>query len=99
MSAVTSHRNCFLRVGNPSYETLYILIFPLNLLIASDSDTLSQTLNLELLTSGTAVDILDIIGGSLKVACSVVALGDEHVVLGAVLNGLIDGDGRTLKVT
>ena len=66
------------------------------LLLLSNLDTFPQTLNLELLTSGPAVDVLDIVSGGLEVAGSIVALGDEDVVLGAVLKGLVNRDRRTL---
>ena len=66
------------------------------LLLLGDLDTFPQALNLELLTSGAAVDILDVVGGCLEVAGSIVALGDEDVVLGAVLKRLVDGDRGSL---
>ncbi|KAI6751602.1 hypothetical protein HG531_006298 [Fusarium graminearum] len=53
--------------------------------VAVNLDTFPQTLNLELLASGAAVDILDIVCVCLKVAGSIVALGDEDVVLGTIL--------------
>lgn len=37
------------------------------LLLVGDLETLPQTLNLELLTSAAAVDVLDIVGGGLEV--------------------------------
>jgi hypothetical protein len=42
------------------------------------------------------VDVFDIICCCLKVAGSIVALGDEDVVLGTILKGLRNGDGRSL---
>lgn len=60
-------------------------------------ETLAQALNLELLARGTLVDILHIVGGGLKVRSGVVALGDEDVVLAAVLKRLVQRDGGTLK--
>ena len=66
------------------------------LLLIRDLDAVPQTLNLELLTGGSSVDVLDIVGGGLEVGGGVVALGDEDVVLSAVLEGLGDGDGSTL---
>lgn len=65
-------------------------------LLFRDVDALPQTLNLELLAGGAAVNVLDVVRRCLKVAGSIVALGDEDVVLGAVLEGLVDGDGGTL---
>ena len=65
-------------------------------LFVRDLDAIPQTLDLELLAGGAAVDVLDVVGGSLEVAGGIVALGDEDVVLGAVLEGLGDGDGSTL---
>lgn len=59
-------------------------------------DTLAETLHLELLAGRAAEDVLDVVGGCLEVAGGVVALGEEDVVLGARLGGLVDGDGRTL---
>jgi hypothetical protein len=68
------------------------------LLLLSNLDTFPQTLNLELLASGAAVDVLDIISGGLKVASGIVALGDEDVVLGSILEGLVDGNRRAHKL-
>lgn len=65
-------------------------------MLVGDGDAVPQTLNLELLAGGAAVDVLDVVGGGLEVAGSVVALGDEEVVRGAVSGGLVDGDGSTL---
>lgn len=65
-------------------------------MLLGDLKTLPQALNLEVLASAAVVDILDIVGGGLEVAGGVVALGDEDVVTGAVLEGLRDGDGGTL---
>jgi hypothetical protein len=59
-------------------------------------ETLSQALNLELLTRGTLVDILHVVGGGLKVRSGIVALGDEDVVLGAVLERLVQRDRGSL---
>lgn len=66
------------------------------LLFISDLDTFSQTLNLELLASGTAVDVLDIISGCLEVAGGIVALRDEKVVLGSILERLVNGNRSAL---
>jgi hypothetical protein len=60
-------------------------MWSLHLLLASHLDTLPQALNHQLLTSTAAVDVPDVVGCGLKVAARVVALGDEDVVLGAVL--------------
>lgn len=65
-------------------------------MLLGDLKTLPQALNLEVLAGAAVVDILDIVGGGLEVAGGVVALGDEDVVTGAVLEGLRDGDGGTL---
>lgn len=54
---------------------------PRRLLLIRNRDTLSQALDLELLASGAAVDILDIVGSSLEVARGVVAARNEDVVL------------------
>jgi hypothetical protein len=62
------------------------------LLLLSNLDTFPQTLNLELLASGAAVDVLDIISGGLEVAGGIVALGNEDVVLGTILKRLVDGN-------
>ena len=67
-----------------------------NSLLFRDVDALPQTLNLELLAGGAAVNVLDVVRRCLKVAGGIVALGDEDVVLGAVLKGLEDGDRRSL---
>lgn len=66
------------------------------LLLLSNLDTFPQTLNLELLASGAAVDVLDIISGGLEVAGSIVALGDEDVVFGSILERLINGNRGAL---
>lgn len=74
---------------------------PFNLLqlplLGSNLDTLPQTLNLELLAGDAAVNVPDVVGGGLKVAGGVVALGDEEVVLGAVGDGLVQGNGGALE--
>lgn len=67
------------------------------LLLLRHLDALPETLHLELLASCAAVDVLDVVGGGLEVAGGVVALGDEDVVLGARLGGLVDRNGRTLE--
>lgn len=60
-------------------------------------DALSQALNLKLLTSAAAVDILDVICGGLEVACGVVALGDEDIVIDTGARRLVNWDGRALR--
>lgn len=69
-----------------------------NSLLVRDVDALPQTLNLELLASGTAVNVLDVIRRCLKVAGGIVALGDEDVVLGAILDGLVEGNWWPLSI-
>ena len=44
------------------------------------------------------VDVPDVVGGGLKVAAGVVALGDEDVVLGTILKRLVDGNRGTLEI-
>ena len=56
-----------------------------------------QTFNLELLASGATVDVLDIVGGGLKVAGGVVALGEEDIVSAAVAGRLVNGNRGTLE--
>ena len=68
------------------------------LLLLGNLDTFPQTLNLELLAGGAAVDVLDVVGGSLEVAGGIVALGDEDVVLGTILKRLVDGNRGTLEI-
>jgi len=65
-------------------------------LLVGDGEAVPETLDLELLAGAAAVDVLDIVGRRLEVAGGVVALGDEDVVLGAVLERLGDGDRRAL---
>lgn len=65
-------------------------------LFLSHLNALTQAFNLKLLASAAAVDVLHIIGGGLEVRCGIVALGDEHVVLGTVVKRLVDGDRRAL---
>ena len=52
-------------------------------------DALPQPFDLELLARGAAVDVLDVVGCGLEVAGGVVALGDEDVVFGAVVDRLV----------
>lgn len=68
-------------------------------LLLGNIDAFSQALNLELLTHTAVVDILDIIRRRLEVAGGIVALGDEDVVLLAVLERFVDGDRGALKST
>jgi hypothetical protein len=70
-------------------------IYPF-ILLFGNADTLSQTLNLELLASAAAINVLDIVGRCLKVTSSVIALGDEDVVILAIFKGFVDGDRRAL---
>ncbi len=69
-------------------------MFPL---LGRDLDALPQPLDNQLLPGQTAVDVPDVVGGGLEVAAGVVALGDEDLVLGAVLEGLVERDGGTLE--
>lgn len=82
------------------------MCFPLNSLkvpvalplLLSNLDTLPQALHLELLTRAPAVNVLDVIGCGLEVARGVVALGDVDLVLGAVVQGLVQGDGSSQEL-
>ena len=65
-------------------------------LLLRDLQTLPQTLNLELLARGAQVDVLDVVRGGLEVGLGVVALGDEDVVLLAVLDRLVQRDRGAL---
>lgn len=67
-------------------------------LLLGNLDTLPQALYLELLTRAPAVDVLDVVGCGLEVARGVVALGDVDLVLGAVLQGLVQGDGGSQEL-
>lgn len=69
----------------------------MNYLLFGDLDVIPQALEHKLLASAAAVDILDVISGGLEVAGGVVALGDEDVVGGTVVDGLGDGNGGALK--
>jgi hypothetical protein len=62
------------------------------LLLFAGNLELSQTLNNQLLAGAAAVDIPHVVGRALEVGAGVVALGDEDVVLGAVCEGLVEGD-------
>lgn len=75
----------------PTYPTPFSI-----LLLVRDLDPLPQPLDHELLAREATVNILDIIRRRLKVAAGVVALGDEDVVLCAVLDGLVQRDGGAL---
>lgn len=68
----------------------------LNPLLFSYLDAFPQTLDHELLAGRAAIDVPDIHRSRLEVAAGVIALGDEDVVLGAVLERLIQGNWRTL---
>jgi hypothetical protein len=65
-------------------------------LLGSHLDTLPQTLHHQLLAGKTAINVPDVVRGGLEMAAGVVALGNEDVVLGAVLDGLVQGDWRAL---
>lgn len=67
-------------------------------MLIGDGNTLSQALNLEFLAGTAPVNVLDVIGRGLKVAGGVVALGDEQIVLLSIVEGLVHGDGGTLKI-
>lgn len=84
-------RLCFLHVQTPPRTQPSSA-----LLLIRNLQTLSKTLNNELLARGAAVDVLDVVGCALKVTAGVVALGDEDVVGTAVVGGLVDGDRSTL---
>jgi hypothetical protein len=61
------------------YSLLLVLI------VTNQVRPLPQTLNDEVMSLGTAVDVPDIIGSGLEMAGSVVALGDEDVVIDTAL--------------
>lgn len=78
-----------------------MLLLPLfaahsRLLLVCNLDALPQTFNDKGLAGGALVNVPDVVGGALEVAGGVVALGDEDVVLGAVVGGLVDGNGSAL---
>ena len=66
-------------------------------LVLSHLNSIAKPLNHKFFPSGTTVDVLHIIGSGLEVACCIVRLRDEDVVLCAIINRLIQGDWRTLK--
>lgn len=66
-------------------------------LLLRNLDTLSESLHLKLLARSPAVDVLDIVGGRLKVAGRIIAPGHEDLVLGTIILGLVQGNWRTLK--
>ena len=68
------------------------------LLLLGNLDTLPQSLHDKLLAGAAAVDILDIICGRLEVASGIIALGDEDVVLGAIINGCVKRDRSALSI-
>lgn len=76
---------------SPIFPSTPSKFLPLPLLLGN-LDTLPQAFHLELLTRAPAVNVLDVIGCGLEVARGVVALGDVDLVLGAVLQGLVQGD-------
>jgi len=67
------------------------------LLLTNQAGTLTESLNHKLMALGPAVDVLHIIGGCLEVACRVVALRDEDVVVEPALQRLIQWNWWTLK--
>lgn len=67
-------------------------------LLLSNLDTLPQALHLELLTRAPAVNVLDVIGCGFEVARGIVALGDVDLVLGPIVQGLIQGDGSSQEL-
>src|SRR3569833_4201371 len=69
---------------------------PGSYLFRRNLDALPQALDDELLAHAPAEDVLDVVSRGLEVAGGGVALGDEDVVLGAVLDRLVEGDGGTL---
>lgn len=71
----------------------------LPLFLSNQVRSLSQTLNNKFLSFSPAVDVLDIIGSSLKVAACVVAFGDEDVVVDTALQWLVQWDWWSLKVS
>jgi hypothetical protein len=71
----------------------------LPLFLSNQVRSLSQPLNHKFLSFSPAVDVLDIIGSSLKVAGCVVALGDEDVVVDTALQWLVQWDRWSLKVS
>lgn len=88
-------RSCY--ILQPQLVTLCLPSFPARrLLLVRNLDTLPQALDDEGLACGALVDVPDVVGGALEVAGGVVALGDENVVLGAVIDRLVDGNGGTL---
>ena len=58
-------------------------------LVLSHLNSIAKPLNHKFFPSGTAVDVLHIIGSGLEVACCIVRLRDEDVVLCAIINRLI----------
>ena len=89
----SSFTNC---IGTVLLRSIDRTSQPVQHLFLGDLDAVPQTLNHKLLARGPAVDVPDVVGGALKVTAGVVALGDEDVVLGAVLVGLVQGNGRAL---
>ena len=67
------------------------------LIVTNQVRPLPKTLDDELVAFGPAIDVLDIVGGSLEVAGCVVALGDEDVVVDAALQGFVEGDRGSLR--
>lgn len=80
-----------LRGSNPpSPDNIIRLLIPCYL------NAVPQALNDELFACDATVNIPHIVGGALEVAAGVVALGDEGTVVGAVVDGLVNGDRGTL---
>lgn len=65
-------------------------------LLLCNLDALPQTLNLELVTRASAVDIFDIVRCGFEVAGCVIAPGHKDLVGGAVIERLVQRDRRSL---
>ena len=79
---------------SPIYVRVSFSAVP-SLFLANQISAFSQTLNNELVTLSATIDILDIICSSLEVAGSIIALGDEDIVIDAALQWRVDGNRWT----
>lgn len=79
------------------YLRYSLLALSLVLIVPNQVGSFPQALDDELVTLGSAVDVLDVVGSSLEVAGGVVALGDEDVVVDAAFQRLVEWNRGTLS--
>lgn len=81
------------------YTCIVMWTITLDLLLADQVRTLSQSFNYQLVALCSAIDILDVVGGGLKVAGGIIAFGDEDVVIDTTLEWLVEWDWWSLSTS